>query len=66
MSVDNFHFSPVSGVSSIFFLLLSLAGALQQQQLLTTLLLTHSKQVLRFLPPLLQSSNFRINNEREV
>ena len=53
MSVDNFHFSPVKGVSSIFFLLLSLAGALQQQQLLTTLLLTHSKQVLRFLPPLL-------------
>ena len=65
MSVDNFHFSPVSGVSLIFFILLSLAGALQLQ-LLTTLLLTHSKQVLRFLPPLLQSSNFRIINEREV
>ena len=48
MSVDNFHFSPVSGVSLIFFILLSLAGALQLQ-LLTTLLLTHSKQVLRFL-----------------
>ena len=48
MSVDNFHFSPVSGVSPILFILLSLAGTLQLQ-LLTTLLLTHSKQVLRFL-----------------
>ena len=57
MSVDNFHFSPVSGVSSILLILLSLAGALQQQ-LLTTLLLTHSKQVLRFLPPIVINRQF--------